>query len=633
MDFHDFEARYLARLNPQQREAVLAPAGPVLVLATPGSGKTSVLVTRIGYLLFCCGVSPASVLTMTYTRAAAADMRARFSALFGEELGRKLQFRTINGVSAAIINRAARAYGRSPFPLLHEEGLRNRILRDAVWKLTSVYPDDFTLREIGTSITYIKNMLLTDEEIDRRVWGTARLPEIWRLYQAELRQRRLMDYDDQMVYALRLLQRIPELCSRIQDQYRWLLVDEAQDTSKVQHEIVRCLSGKYDNLFMVGDEDQSIYAFRGACPDALMRFSLDHPRAKTVIIRENYRSTAEIVRAARLFVSRNRFRHPKEMVSARGSGLPVRLIRVKNRRAQFDWLFSHRDLRDSDTAVLFRNHDSALPLVDRLQQAGIPFRCRTDEDTFFLSRTVQDTLDIMRFAESPDDRELFLRIYYKFSLGLSRNAAHQAVEKGGNLMQALLAVPDLTPAAQNGVLHLINQLQKLRQDSAEKALSRIWDAMQYRKYAERLGQEKYFTLCMLALGVSSPASFLTKLDRLRESLSTHENIPRQGVVLSTIHASKGLEYRRVFLLDIIDGILPSLSSSEVRSDAEIRAYEEDRRLFYVAMTRAKDELCIFLPEDKASFPRELAGLLASEKSLPLWRKKHEKNHTSHRGRI
>lgn len=615
MDFRQFEQQYMGSLNPQQRTAVLTTEGPVLLLATPGSGKTTVLVLRLGYMVLCRGIDPRSVLTMTYTRAAAKDMRARFAALFGEDLAGRLQFRTINGISVRLVSQVAARYGREPFPLLGDEGERARILRQLYQALYSEYPEDSTVRDIGTAITFIKNMMLTDAEIDSRKWSVSRLPEIYRNYQAELRRRRVMDYDDQMVYALKLLRRFPDVLNDFQEQYRYLCVDEAQDTSKVQHEIIRCLSERYHNLFMVGDEDQSIYAFRAAFPDALMTFAADHPGAQELLIEENYRSTPEIVSAANRFVVKNRFRHPKNMRAVRESGAPVRILTVDSRSAQYEYLFRHGSELGDETAILFRNNDSVLPLIDFFERTGLSYRYRNYEDSFFSSRVVCDILDTLRFSLQPDNAELFLRLYYKFGAGISAEAAGQAVRlgRGGgtNLFQLLLSCPDLKPASRDGVSRILFCLRRLPRDSAGEALRRIWEDMRYGKYVEYRGMDggKYFILRLLAGDLPSGSALLQKLDSLRETISTHVN--RSGPVLSTVHSSKGLEYDRVFLLDMLDGILPCMPAARAKTEEEIREYQEERRLFYVAMTRARDELCIFLTPDDASFPREVA------KELPL----------------
>ena len=572
MEYSEFETRYMSRLNPQQREAVLSVEGPVLLLATPGSGKTTVLVIRLGYMVLCCGIDPRRILTMTYTRAAAKDMRSRFASLFGEELAGRLQFRTINGVSSKLVSYSAARLGKEPFALLGEDGERSRILSALYQAVNEEYAEDSTLREVGTAITFIKNMMLSEDEIKARKWSVPCLPELFRRYQTELRSRHVMDYDDQMVYALTLLHRFPDVLDSFQEQYRYLCVDEAQDTSKVQHEIIRLLASRYENLFMVGDEDQSIYAFRAAYPDALMSFSADHPGARLLLIEENYRSTPEIVEAADGFVVKNRFRHPKTMRAVRESGLPVRMIPVADRQAQYDYIFSRREAWGDETAILFRNNDITLPLIDRFEQEGIPY-------------------------------------------GINGSAARQAVrlgaDSGKNLFQVLLSCPDLKESSRDSVGRIFQSLRRLPSDSAEQAIRRIWEDLRYGKYVEYRGMDsgKYFILRMLSRDLPSSAALLDKLNRLREVVSTHEN--RSGLILSTIHSSKGLEYDRVVLLDMLDGILPSLPAVRANTDDEIRVYEEERRLFYVGMTRARDELCIFLPQEGASFPREIA------KALPL----------------
>ena len=423
----------------------------------------------------------------------------------------------------------------------------------------------------------------------------------------------MMDYDDQMVYALRLLHRFPDILDDFQEQYCYLCVDEAQDTSRVQHEMIRALSAKYENLFMVGDEDQSIYAFRAAFPDALMSFTSDHPGARLLLIEENYRSTPEIVDAANRFVVKNRFRQPKTMRATRESGLPVRMIPVESRRAQYEYVFSHAHEWGRGTALLFRNNDSVLPLIDHFEDAGIPYSCRNYEDSFFTHRIICDILDTLSFAAAPDSPELFLRLYYKFGAGISARAAQQAVRLsgngGGNLFRALLSAPDLKPSSRDAVNRILRCLSKLSSDTAEQAVRRIWEDLRYGKYVEYrcMDPGKFFVLLMLARDLPSADALVRKLDFLRATISEHEN--NGGIILSTVHSSKGLEYDRVFLLDVIDGILPGTPVSKAKSEEEIRTYEEERRLFYVAMTRARDELCVFLTPGDSSFGQELLNAL------------------------
>ncbi len=253
-------------------------------------------------------------------------------------------------------------------------------------------------------------------------------PAVYHAYCQTLRQRRLMDYDDQMVYALKILRQYPEILAQIQDRYEYFCVDEAQDTSKIQHHIIRLLASRSRNLFMVGDEDQSIYGFRAAYPQALTEFERVYPQAKILYMEQNYRSTREIVALADRFIQRNRDRHPKHLRAARGSGPQPGTIEVYDRRQQYRYLAKVAENCVRETAVLYRDNDSVLPLLDLLDRAGLPYRCRQVESLFFTHRIVRDMTDIIHLAQDPADGEGFLNVYYKLGAGISRRLALEAVE-------------------------------------------------------------------------------------------------------------------------------------------------------------------------------------------------------------
>ena len=272
------------KLSPQQRAAVLATEGPVLLLAVPGSGKTTVLVARLGCLIHCRGVAPKEILTVTYTVSAAGDMAQRFAALFGEDLARQLSFRTINGLCASIIRTYAWRKGVEPFALADGDARLNAVLRDLLLRTGSDYPTEQQIKEARTHITYCKNMMLSEADIHRHTVEGMDFPAVYFEYQDYLRRSRLMDFDDQMVFALRILRREPEILARCRAQCRWLCLDEAQDTSKIQHAILALLAGESRNYFLVGDEDQSIYGFRAAWPRALLDFERDWPWARVLLL-------------------------------------------------------------------------------------------------------------------------------------------------------------------------------------------------------------------------------------------------------------------------------------------------------------------------------------------------------------
>ena len=487
MTQEEFSKKFLSHLNKQQREAAQTVDGAVLLLAVPGSGKTTVLVTRLGYMVYCRDIAPGRIMTMTYTVAATKEMQQRFSSMFGSEYADALEFRTINGLSAKIIDYYSRNHGkRQPFELLDNDGELARMVGQIYQKINNEYATESTIKDIRTGITYIKNMMFTKEEIDSLDVGVPQMPEIYHQYCAELKRRGLMDYDDQMSYALTILNSYPAVLEHFQDKYQYICVDESQDTSKIQHAIIQQLAQKYGNIFMVGDEDQSIYGFRAAYPDALMNFSNDYPNAKVMLIENNYRSTNEIVAIANAFVSKNRFRYKKAIVPTRGNGLPIQVIDAVDRATQYKYLLTVAQTCESETAVLFRNNDSALPLIDMLERSGIPYNCRQFDGVFFSHRIVVDMTDIINFAYDPHDAEAFMRVYYKFGSPLTKKAAIYACEQskctGKPILEELIKFPELSSYAKEGIINLLTLLPMITEGNGTKAVQLIWNTAGYGQY-------------------------------------------------------------------------------------------------------------------------------------------------------
>ena len=359
MTYEQFQKQFHIQLNRQQVEAARSIDGPVLLLAVPGSGKTTVLVTRLGYMIYCAEIAPESILTLTYTISAARDMAKRFGSYFGDEVARRIEFRTINGICAKVIQYYGNLIGKAPFSLATENETITRMLSEIFLRTEESYATESDLKGIRSMITYIKNMMLTGDEI-RQLDEEAdyRVSEIYKAYNDELHARNRMDYDDQMVYAYNILRKSPETLQYFRNLYSYICVDEAQDTSRIQHEIIRLIAGGRDNLFMVGDEDQSIYGFRAAYPEALLSFEKDHPSAKVLLMEENFRSDGKIVEAADRFIQKNILRHEKHMTAARQALTDIQRIAVQNRRAQYDHLVKVAEECRTQTAVLYRNNES-----------------------------------------------------------------------------------------------------------------------------------------------------------------------------------------------------------------------------------------------------------------------------------
>lgn len=622
MNYTEFKSQFNINLNPRQEEAVQAIDGSVLLLAVPGSGKTTVLVTRLGYMLYVRGIPPERILTMTYTIAATRDMRKRFASMFGDELADKMEFRTINGLSSTIIRQYERTCGRRAFDLLSDTGKQAAIIGEIYRQKSAEFATESTIKTIQTAITYTKNMMLSPDEIEMLELEGIDFPPMYHEYCRVLKNRNLMDYDDQMVYARRILRRNPDILQYFQSRFHYFNVDEAQDTSRIQHSIIRLLAQQSENLFMVGDEDQSIYGFRAAYPEALMEFEEVHAGAQILLMEQNYRSTRQIVSAADRFIKQNMNRHPKRMTAVRGSGKEMSEISVYDRRGQYRYLTAVAKDCKVETAVLYRDNDSALPMIDILDRSKIPYRCRQVDSTFFSHWIVRDITDIIRFARNPFDGELFLRIYYKFGAGISKTAAEDAITKSAEwectILEYLSQHSRLSEWTKKKSKALQTHLSNLLSESADKAVYRIVNFMGYGEHLEARCADPNKAQILEVLGASepSPERLLDRLDQLStivKSGSTNEDCQ---FILSTIHLSKGLEYDRVILMDIADGILPRVVPARdgTAEPEEVATYEEERRLFYVGMTRAKKELSVFRfrkPELQSTF----AQLIFPDKSI------------------
>ena len=614
MDWNEFVNTFPIQLNQQQQEAVQSTEGAVLLFAVPGSGKTTVLVTRLGYMIYCRNIHPESILTVTYTVAATKDMSKRFADRFGEEMAEKLEFRTINGICAKIIQYYGRKIGKTPFELVKEEKNTTGMLVKICQEHGMGYPTESDLKNVRTMITYIKNMLLNDKEIQKlEEESDIRIRGIYQAYCSQMREKKWMDYDDQMLYAYKMLRMDSRLLEHFQNLYPYICVDEAQDTSKIQHAIIALLAAKSENLFMVGDEDQSIYGFRAAYPEALLDFEKDHPGARVLLMEENFRSNAKIVSAADKFIQKNTLRHEKHMKAAREAGANIRKISLKSRKAQYVYLMKIAQECSTETAVLYRDNECAIPLIDLLERKHIPYRMRNAELSFFTHRTVLDIQNIIRFAMNPKDTELFMQIYYRLKLFFRKedalNYTNISKEKDIPVWDAILQYGNLEEYQQNHVRSLRRQMKKLLDMTGDKAVDQILVYMGYQDYLKKMGMNanKLEIVKMIGSREDSPEKLLERLKELERIIREKKEERECRFILSTMHASKGLEYDTVYLLDVVDGILPEkvLTSMNTASKEEIGAYEEERRLFYVGATRAKNQLNIFATGKPSRFCNEL----------------------------
>lgn len=636
MEWKEFETTFSVKLNQQQKEAVQSTKGPVLLLAVPGSGKTTVLVTRLGYMIYCKNIPPERILTVTYTVAATKDMSERFAVRFGEDMAKRLEFRTINGICAMIIQYYGRRIGKTPFELVKDEKATTGMLIKICQDHGMGYPTESDLKNVRTLITYIKNMMLNEEELQKlEEESDIRIAGIYREYCRQMREQKLMDYDDQMLYAYNILRKDPGVLAYFQNRYPYICVDEAQDTSKIQHAIIALLAAGTGNLFMVGDEDQSIYGFRAAYPEALLSFEKKHSGAKVLLMEENFRSNAKIVEAADKFIQKNTLRHEKHMRAAREAGADIREISLKSRKAQYVYLMKaaqecttgmagmsgseeHRGRADAsvtETAVLYRDNECAIPLIDLLERKNIPYRMRNADLSFFTHRTVLDVQNIIRFAMDSKDTELFMQIYYRLKLFFNKKDALRyaqiSQEKDMEVLDAALKYGNLEKYQEDNIRNLKRQMVRILNMPGDEAVNQILTYMGYQDYLKKMGMNanKLETVKLIGSRVESPEKLLERLEELRTIIQEKVSDKDCPFILSTMHASKGLEYDTVYLLDVMDGILPEkvLANPRTASKEELETYEEERRLFYVGVTRAKNQLNVFTTNKPSKFCSELLG--------------------------
>ncbi len=604
MDFDAFRSRFSLRLDAQQEAAVRQTEGPVLLLAVPGSGKTTALISRIGCLLYCREIDPRAILTMTYTVAATNDMRRRYEELFGTEYSDALEFRTINGVCAKIIRQYEQRTGRTAFQLITEEGESGRLLRESYARCGFAYPSESEIEDRKTKIAFCKNGMLTDDEVRELDDGDGNFFPLYDAYRQLLLEKRLMDYDDQMVYGLRILRAYPQILHTWQRRYRYFCVDEAQDTSRIQHEIIRLLASHSRNLFLVGDEDQTIYGFRAAYPKALTEFSHQWPEGRILLLETNYRSTGEIVRRADAFIQRNTDRHEKHMRTQNPQGDPTKTVSLAHRWDQYSYLADLAQKERGQIAILYRNNECALPLIDLLEKRGIPYRCREQRSTFFTHPILRDIRDFFALAQHPSDGEAFLRIYYKLRCGISRELARRAVLAGkhrpGRSILELAGTMSDEDWRRERIFNAFDQLSRLLSDGSLRALLRIGDQLGYREYLESQNADLGKLDILEAIARQNPkqSGFLARLEALERISAQGGTGDREGLILSTVHASKGLEYDRVILMDCFDGLFPQ--NPEPLDRDGILNLAEERRLFYVAVTRAKTRLELLRIVDRDS---------------------------------
>ncbi len=623
---NDVTERIVRGLNPQQREAVAHAEGPLLVLAGAGSGKTRMLTHRIAHLIGSARARPWEILAVTFTNKAAREMRERVDSLL-DDSSRGTWVSTFHSTCVRILRRDIGHLGYEPGFAIYDQAdslaLTKRVLR-AIGANERAYPP----RGVRAEIDRLKNRgILPDDLVQEDSLEAKRLGQIYQRYQKELRRANALDFGDLLVLTVRLFDRHPGVLEHYQRRWRYVLVDEYQDTNPVQYRLLRQLVDQHRNLCVVGDEDQSIYRFREADIRNILDFEKDFPGAMVVRLEQNYRSTQPILDAATAVVSNNTERKGKRLFTERDGGEPLTMYQAADDRAEAAWVVDRvLELRQGgsglgEMAIFYRTHAQSRPFEEELLKYNVPYVV-VGGTRFYDRAEVKDALCYLRVLVNPNDTESLLRVINRPARGIGRTTVERLLELAqqrdtslwGGIAEAI-GGGILRGAAARRIPAFVEMIEELRAHDAGDSISQLLaHVLERTGYVESLEKEGTIEAEARLENLKELLAAVEEFERLNAGLEVEptgegqDAEPRslldlfleqvtllseadsvdagdQRIVLMTAHVAKGLEFPQVFVVGLEEGIFPHFASLEDPS-----AIEEERRLCYVAMTRAQERL-------------------------------------------
>ncbi len=615
-------------LNPEQLRAVECCSGPCLVLAGAGSGKTRVITYKLAYLITKRGIAPSHIMAVTFTNKAANEMRSRVDTLIGTDLSRKgLWIGTFHSLAGRILREQIEKLGigyTSKFIIIDEDD-RARLVRQILKEL-DLDPKTYEPQKIVYRISDAKSNLIDPEELSD--YGYSYLEKatasVYRIYQKRLEQGNLLDFDDLIALVIRLFDARPEVQEYYSSKFEHILVDEYQDVNKMQYELVKRLSMMHGNVTVVGDDDQSIYAFRGANSKLILGFEKDYPGATTIKLEQNYRSTQSILDAANTLVARNRVRFAKKLWTNNGAGAPVRLFEALTPEEEANFVASSisalaRSGTDvHDIAVIYRMNSQSRVVEEALLASSIPYQI-VGGARFYERQEVRDILAYLRLGLNPSDNLAFERAIARPSRGFGEKSLSElkqlAADQGISWFAALPAWIEQAKVGRtreklNAFIDLILHVSAMS-DSAIGAANYVFAASGLLEQYKEEGKEADFERQSRQENLEEFMRTIDEFDRMSEDHSLGAYLSQvalvqdqdslkpgtgSGVLLITAHSAKGLEFGHVFVVGVEEGVFPHRRALDSSADVE-----EERRLFYVACTRARSELCITYCTQRTSY--------------------------------
>ena len=604
----------LDELNDKQKEAVLYNDGPLLIIAGAGAGKTKTLTTKIAYLIEECGVSPYSILAITFTNKAAKEMKDRLFLAIGNDV-KKLTVSTFHSFGLKLLreNYERLGYDKNFVIMDSDDSLTvvKKIIKDMGYD-----PKIYNPKAIRNKISSCKNEMISPTMYERYAVSDYEkvIQKVYETYQLKLKRNNSVDFDDLLLLPIELFKKNKDLLEKYQDLYRYILIDEYQDTNEAQYILTKLLSERYRNITCVGDDSQSIYSFRGANYKNILNFEKDYKDAKTILLEENYRSTSNILDAANAVIKNNKQRKDKKLWTARGIGEKIKYYRAYNEKDEANYVVKkineliNNGVDYKDIAILYRTNAQSRVMEEAMLKENLPYRV-VGSFYFYSRKEIKDLIAYLRLIHNYKDNVSLLRVINtpKRGIGLKtiENLTQKADDEGISIYEAISSgkelefknlIERLREVSEN--LTLTELIDKVLDASGMRQELESEDSLEAEVRLENLEEFKSITKAFEeAEGSVSLEEFLLEIS-LVSDVEEYKDDPNR-ISLMTVHSVKGLEFNHVFLIGLEEGIFPHMNSLMESSDVE-----EERRLMYVAITRAKDDLYLINARRRTLFGRE-----------------------------
>ena len=612
----------LAALNPAQKQAVETIEGPLLILAGPGSGKTRVITQRVAYLVKVCGINPYHIMAVTFTNKAAQEMKERLEQLLGQAC-EALTLGTFHAICAHILRSESKSSGLDPRFIIYDEEDQTNVIKQVLQEL-NLDPKQYSPRALHSAISAAKSRIITPDDYTKLVnsYFEEIVQRVYPRYQQLLNQSQALDFDDLLMKAVQLFKEHSQVLTKYQSRYVHILVDEFQDTNIAQYALVKQLAGKYRNVCVVGDPDQSIYSWRFADLRNILSFEKDYPQAKVVFLEQNYRSTKTILGVASAIISANAQRKPKNLWTENEIGNKVVTMENYSEEdeaqsvvSEIEKIIGQNHLSFKDCAVMYRVNAQSRALEETFVRYGVPYKL-VGGTRFYQRQEVKDIIAYLRVIQNPQDNVSLTRIINVPTRGIGQGTLNKlrdwARAHDISLYEALEQVAEekvLRPQINQALIGFFTLIHELiaqsRQLSLAELLDQVLERTKYREYilGNERGEEKWENVIELRSVAKeydelnperALASFLEKVSLVSDIDELDEKA--DAVTLITLHQAKGLEFPVVFIVGIEEGILPHRKSFDDPGEME-----EERRLLYVGVTRAQKRLFLSYSRRRSLF--------------------------------